>query len=199
MWGLNAMVLAFQSTLPRRERPGVGYKTNWDILFQSTLPRRERRKSRNSAYVYPVISIHAPAKGATRSSGSCSGACADFNPRSREGSDSICSHRSKCARTFQSTLPRRERRFTSLPINDSFTISIHAPAKGATIKPSAIPSDSIISIHAPAKGATAPGVPEYNVIIIFQSTLPRRERLDTMTKGKEVVIISIHAPAKGAT
>ena len=146
------------------------------LEFQSTLPRRERQR---------VISFRL-----------CS---TNFNPRSREGSDVLLPYQSMTHSQFQSTLPRRERQGTIVSFVFDGQISIHAPAKGATIKPSAIPSDSIISIHAPAKGATAPGVPEYNVIIIFQSTLPRRERLDTMTKGKEVVIISIHAPAKGAT
>ena len=55
-------------------------------------------------------------------------------------------------------------------------ISIHAPAKGATIEKRKYFFDITISIHAPAKGATlkeiAPG--RYNDI-------------------------SIHAPAKGAT
>ena len=57
---------------------------------------------------------------------------------------------------FQSTLPRRERRFADVVFNLVLVISIHAPAKGATfllfIQPSRC---SNISIHAPAKGATA--------------------------------------------
>ena len=54
-------------------------------------------------------------------------------------------------------------------------ISIHAPAKGATDNPA--PSGLIIkiSIHAPAKGATAK-IGDYVIREPFQSTLPRRER-----------------------
>ena len=123
---------------------------------------------------YIVISIHAPAKGATESRCRSSGSGCDFNPRSREGSD----------RTFwrgQSVL----------------SISIHAPAKGATrnrhssrtrytdfnprsregsdflrFKPEI---SCIISIHAPAKGATCHSL-SLVISTLFQSTLPRRER-----------------------
>ena len=59
---------------------------------------------------YMDISIHAPARGATRNPGCKLADMEDFNPRSREGSDwmwGVCS--SIC------------------------NISIHAPARGATI------------------------------------------------------------------
>ena len=56
----------------------------------------------------------------------------NFNPRSREGSD----------------LPNRI--LFLFP-----TISIHAPAKGATVKSWSPINTELISIHAPAKGATA--------------------------------------------
>ena len=36
--------------------------------------------------------------------------CFDFNPRSREGSDRLIRHPMRQQATFQSTLPRRERR-----------------------------------------------------------------------------------------
>ena len=121
----------------------------------------------------------------------------NFNPRSREGSDFssnwICSEQE----VFQSTLPRRER--LSQPTTKKFLlhISIHAPAKGATL-----PCDYII-LHR-----------------VFQSTLPRRERRvlwqrgscskdfnPRSREGSDVwnldnaleTTISIHAPAKGAT
>ena len=56
-----------------------------------------------------------------------------------------------------------------------------------------------ISIHAPAKGATVkPKVIDKNRRE-FQSTLPRRERLLRPFFIVHAVQISIHAPAKGAT
>ena len=77
------------------------------------------------------ISIHAPAKGATK-------------------------HNFYGVRLFrfQSTLPRRERRCKPCAYIWSKTISIHAPAKGATAQETGLSVDTLISIHAPAKGAT---------------------------------------------
>ena len=57
---------------------------------------------------------------------------ANFNPRSREGSDTLAII------------------FMWLVID----ISIHAPARGATMDNDAIAQKVIISIHAPARGAT---------------------------------------------
>ena len=101
--------LKFQSTLPRRERPPLFSRICYIHRFQSTLPRRERL----CAY-YEYLRDY------------------DFNPRSREGSDWLQRTKSKralisihapakgatdtaeqCVKylKFQSTLPRRERRF----------------------------------------------------------------------------------------
>ena len=134
--------------------PIIPFKKLDSTEFQSTLPRRERQLFVAVKVWYPI---------------------------------------------FQSTLPRRER----LEYFDSPTvipkISIHAPAKGATNpSPSCVAStnnfnprsregsdhrlanfgkSSHISIHAPAKGATPHGLAVCNLLAIFQSTLPRRERL----------------------
>ncbi len=82
--------IAFQSTLPRRERPSPIHQLPLSPIFQSTLPRRERPRvfshsgfrfvyfnprSREGSDDHPerlsadihLISIHAPAKGATGS------------------------------------------------------------------------------------------------------------------------------------
>ena len=76
---------------------------------------------------------------------------------------------------FQSTLPRRERLLAGYLLQISTKISIHAPAKGATLTFQAALEAYIISIHAPAKGATS-GRFVMLVLVSFQSTLPRRER-----------------------
>ena len=75
-----------------------------------------------------------------------------FNPRSREGSD---------------TNPQNKAQTQA--------ISIHAPAKGATLLWLALALAAAISIHAPAKGATISSLFAVRSAI-FQSTLPRRER-----------------------
>ncbi len=65
---------------------GSSYSSGW-FIFQSTLPRRERQSLIVSCFSGFTISIHAPAKGATRNVTTIQTASANFNPRSREGSD----------------------------------------------------------------------------------------------------------------
>ena len=76
----------FQSTLPRRERPGACTISVIFWEFQSTLPRRERPVVFHLFLSGSPISIHAPTKGAT------------WTKRIR-----------LTFFQFQSTLPRRER------------------------------------------------------------------------------------------
>ncbi len=99
-----------------------------------------------------------------------------FNPRTYEGCDRHSHVGLIQAQIFQSTHPRRVRRYRIKGRVRSCMISIHAPAKGATIL--FIISSSVlkISIHAPAKGATNRTSGEKEDII-FQSTHPRRVRL----------------------
>ena len=108
--------------------------------------------SENGIVFYIAISIHAPAKGATKYWCNYQSANAYFNPRSREGSD------------YNTTTEKME-----------YGISIHAPAKGATINTLGGYTICDISIHAPAKGATQ-YISYLLISPLFQSTLPRRER-----------------------
>ena len=78
------------------------------------------------------------------------------------------------------------------------TISIHAPAWGATRACLQSLRKSYISIHAPAWGATTPPFCKTQEHL-FQSTLPRGERRDSLESPIQIPIISIHAPAWGAT
>ena len=89
-----------------REKQYINMMIN---LFQSTLPRRERRQMPLGNRQFVGISIHAPAKGATKK---------------------FQIHVDK--NQFQSTLPRRERRIIDPSAEPREIISIHAPAKGAT-------------------------------------------------------------------
>ncbi len=98
----------FRSTLPRGERRSTGSSGGSTARFRSTLPRGERPFIQRSMQHYGVVSIHAPARGATWQKVPClSGwqfrstlprgerrpACRDirpsrrFDPRSRAGSD----------------------------------------------------------------------------------------------------------------
>ena len=111
----------------------------------------------------------------------------DFNPRSREGSDEHEYLFVAQEKLFQSTLPRRERHKLDDRFPVSEDISIHAPAKGATLSCSPVRSGEKISIHAPAKGATTYRS-SHESGKRFQSTLPRRER----PAAKYIFLMTIH-------
>ena len=99
-----------------------------------------------------------------------------FNPRSREGSDSI----------------------GLLQALSASFVSIHAPARGATCPKYGGCSSSIVSIHAPARGATHYNI-NFPLYCLFQSTLPRGERPIGLLQALSASFVSIHAPARGAT
>ena len=133
---------------------GATRHTHASILlaaFQSTLPRRERHFLSRSRCASSRISIHAPAKGATSPAGFI---CVD--------------------RGFQSTLPRRERRKGLCCLQQGCDFNPRSREGSDLYDTTALP-DAKISIHAPAKGATLSTQGIENGIQ-FQSTLPRRER-----------------------
>ena len=150
----------------------------WDLvrLFQSTHPRRVRQIVVTDSEGGRSISIHAPAKGATKFPVPFRFLLLHFNPRTREGCDFLIALFCLVLGLFQSTHPRRVRRGGLLLKSQIDYISIHAPAKGATVTRWTFGTNFQISIHAPAKGAT----------ILKVQSLTYKE-------------ISIHAPAKGAT
>ena len=122
-----------------------------------------------------MISIHAPAKGATRLPCNSLWLISISIHAPAKGATPCCCLLLPVLR-FQSTLPRRERQERDCADRLLSAISIHAPAKGATKHIVDIALFCVISIHAPAKGAT-----------------------DRVRKLFVSMIISIHAPAKGAT
>ena len=165
------------------------------------------------------ISIHAPARGATQK-------CRFplrlhvFQSTLPRGERRKQVEDLKTDQKFQSTLPRGERHYMQVLPSVNRHISIHAPARGATVLLRSSCTVVCISIHAPARGAT--NVVERRLVIviisihapargatlsfgsspsfmIFQSTLPRGERLSLHIVQCDVVNISIHAPARGAT
>ena len=144
----------FQSTLPRRERLYSSSSSTISSAFQSTLPRRERLKARHSVISDKLISIHAPAEGATLSVCLNGHFYGYFNPRSRGGSDKMIIVNIPYDFYFNP----RSRGGSDVSVGymvDSWEISIHAPAEGATCHDyNKGPLRFSISIHAPAEGAT---------------------------------------------
>ena len=130
------------------------YKASYDISIHA--PARGATLTNILVFLIEIISIHAPARGATNFFSNPSnsfkisihaparGATArrtimdwyyrDFNPRSREGSDWLRLALMINKRGFQSTLPRGERHLERMEQNGIFFISIHAPARGATVR-----------------------------------------------------------------
>ena len=166
------------------------------------------------------ISIHAPTRGATQKLYLSCRSFIDFNPRSHEGSDGGRSDRVLFGIDFN---PRSHEGSDNIWINISsaFRISIHAPTRGATMAKGRFYRLLDISIHAPTRGATMPGTHRSTVtmyfnprshegsdmeadwsagkIDLFQSTLPRGERLYPGAYQAVNQEISIHAPTRGAT
>ena len=168
------------------------------LRFQSTLPRRERQ-----SYNRIIQS------------------CKSFNPRSHEGSDGVHVQIRMSVTCFN---PRSHEGSDGViqPLEDNHIyVSIHAPTKGATYFIASPVSATEVSIHAPTKGATDVSVAYYDTggrfnprshegsddygrfdgrpAIMFQSTLPRRERHRCEVRSDFEYGVSIHAPTKGAT
>ena len=122
------------------------------------------------------ISIHTPTKGATLTSRFRRYHRLNFNPHSHEGSDSVTSG-------------------INPPIVD---FNPHSHEGSDVIDFNVVDTFNQISIHTPTKGATY--YDDFNIMdLIFQSTLPRRERHTSQYMLYEGKHISIHTPTKGAT
>ena len=122
------------------------------------------------------VSIHAPARGATGARTKSASRWTSFNPRTRTGCDCPAEPVSACRSQFQSTHPHGVRHTLSqLSANiymfqsthphgvrllsliapmSALSVSIHAPARGATIMEATEEYLAHVSIHAPARGAT---------------------------------------------
>ena len=145
--------------------------------FQSTHPRGVRHLVVDAEDGVAVVSIHAPAWGATCDPKTTGNARESFNPRTRVGCDVMFYISS---------------RGTQL-------VSIHAPAWGATVARVQLLEHLPVSIHAPAWGATRPGTGCALAARKFQSTHPRGVRLRGPVRPVSRHQVSIHAPAWGAT
>ena len=150
---LGTVQSVFQSTLPREERRTLRLGTQASHVYFN--PRSHERSDQYDKVRFRVllISIHAPTRGATRYKQSMN-----------------------IQTIFQSTLPREERLYSSTLMIELMQISIHAPTRGATVTNFDPLAFGSISIHAPTRGATISYDDDF-ISILFQSTLPREERL----------------------
>ena len=209
----------FQFALPRGERPLSATPVVCSTAFQFALPRGERRDAIVGWTTDRMVSIRAPARGATPATGMARHPRPRFNSRSREGSDAAeaavraaekvsirAPARGATFRTgavtpsttrFQFALPRGERPMTcaSCPSTASFNSRSREGSDG--IKYTSL-FHILVSIRAPARGATdaAGGLLDADW---FQFALPRGERRETRLDAIRNVCVSIRAPARGAT
>ena len=122
-------------------------------VFQSTRPQGARRAQVQGGAVRGHVSIHAPARGATADGTILWHRLMVFQSTRPQG-----------ARLRYGTPPRLHVRFnprarkgrdrTDPLQHHSRHVSIHAPARGATIVARRKKSVECVSIHAPARGAT---------------------------------------------
>ena len=146
-------------------------------MFQSTRPRGARRGFRIGNHRRDQVSIHAPARGATQSRSRISSLLTGFNPRARAGRDCFCMSDRNLAFSFNP----RARAGRDLRSDGGYG------------------NRSQVSIHAPARGATLMAVASVDPRDQFQSTRPRGARPLEGAHERPCEIVSIHAPARGAT
>ncbi len=133
-FGFVAKILTtFQSTLPRGERHLSFFLWARLLKFQSTLPRGERPLPPTPKSTPTIVSIHAPARGATHKANDIAQAILVSIHAPARGATHIPGAVPAISRGFQSTLPRGERLFRHFKKLVPFFVSIHAPARGATI------------------------------------------------------------------
>ena len=126
----------FQSTLPRRERPGTqAHDPRGGTDFNPRSREGSDGYARYTPSFYRFISIHAPAKGATFHSPSTGSVLYISIHAPAKGATSDLCHLIPPYAIFQSTLPRRKRPARRKCPSVHHHISIHAPAKGATFHP----------------------------------------------------------------
>ena len=184
----SAVMLLFQSTLPREERQ---HTIKFLCVMSDFNPRSHERSDPikiNADSRHDIISIHAPTRGATILRIYRASIIIDFNPRSHERSDLTTHHFDKYSLNFN---PRSHERSDHISFFDSLhllPISIHAPTRGATSVFFSFCAFLLISIHAPTRGATSIRVVEIVLCLLFQSTLPREERQQYCTKNLFIFI-----------
>ena len=100
---------------------------------------------------------------------------------------------------FQFTPLREGRPNLRIRHNEKSEVSIHAPARGATLIIFFCHISGLVSIHAPARGATLIKLFGRLAIQSFNSRPCERGDEQACTNDMAILRVSIHAPARGAT
>ena len=126
------LIGSFQSTRPHGARPHSVDLPDLIWGFQSTRPHGARHFVYCGGSGSSIVSIHAPARGATFSPGVRATTPRCFNPRARTGRDVTSPTGKSKTYKFQSTRPHGARLQRAGHAHGAFAVSIHAPARGAT-------------------------------------------------------------------
>ena len=164
----------FQSTRPHGARPSEIAADAVVAGFQSTRPHGARPATVFDGSDLITFQSTRP-HGARPWPWPFLNGCVGFNPRARTGRDSAGE-------------PTRQRAF----------VSIHAPARGATVRGLCRCDRGRVSIHAPARGATLTGVRTASTRPSFNPRARTGRDFGTC-KARSGRPVSIHAPARGAT
>ncbi len=172
----------------------------------------------SSSIMLSIVSIRAPARGATWQSSRRLPVSAGFNPRARAGRDQRKGCQVPATMRFNPRA-RAGRDRGRNPSSSAAQVSIRAPARGATrvvyafashlkfqsARPRGARHDRRagcrpygVSIRAPARGATMAKPQLVNLIREFQSARPRGARRSDLLVAPPSQV-SIRAPARGAT
>ncbi len=167
-------------------------------MFQSALPRGERHRYDPVHLRCLRVSIRAPARGATELElEAADKRGVSIRAPARGATRSMRWYISSL--TFQSALPRGERREETRATRRELSVSIRAPARGATQHDRQPGEPARVSIRAPARGATRGRRWVAMADTSFQSALPRGERREGDNAPGVSRPVSIRAPARGAT
>ncbi len=169
------------------------------LNFNPRSPRGERHSQPDSLSLYCRISIHAPHEGSDRISTPSWTSWSNFNPRSREGSDSQPALQTMQQVQFQSTLPARGATQTEALPSGSWIISIHAPREGSDFYCVLSASCGLISIHTPREGSDPIHCAVQSDVWNFNPRSPRGERPLFPEEQAVAVVFQSTLPARGAT
>ena len=155
---IPSFILGFDSSFNPRTHTGcdatfVGYALI-RFRFQSTHPHGVRQFRQRIFKLTETFQSTHP-HGVRRRIALCwSITQRSFNPRTHTGCDFDKDDLSHLHALFQSTHPHGVRRLVNNLLNKRYSVSIHAPTRGATLYHQGGATSYLVSIHAPTRGAT---------------------------------------------
>ena len=168
------------------------------MRFQFTPLREGRRHFGGRAEGSRDISIHAPPRGATRSSGRTRWQSSYFNSRPSARGDGCNPDALRIKDISIHAPPRGATRFGALPARHHQAISIHAPPRGATIA-TCFRGGAHLFQFTPLREGRQTQFTYFRSKLLFQFTPLREGRLQLLRCRVRLPAISIHAPPRGAT